>query len=138
MKHIFVDTSAWAAIADAGDSNHEIAQMYKEEIAKSCNLLVTNYIFDELHTLMLMNLGYQDTVDFKHDIDTLIETGIVEVVWVTEAIAEDAWMVFEKFNVDKEWSFTDCVSYVVIKQHKITEVFTFDRHFTQMGFVKQP
>jgi len=99
MKQVFVDTSAWDAIADAGDAKHEIALLYKEEIAENCRLVVTNYIFDELHTLMLMNHGYQ---------------------------------------VDKEWSFTDCVSYVVMKQCEITDVFTFDHHFTQMGFVKQP
>jgi predicted nucleic acid-binding protein len=33
---------------------------------------------------------------------------------------------------------TDCVSNVVMKQREITEVFTFDHHFEQMGFVKQP
>ena len=66
MKQVFVDTSAWDAIADAGDANHEAALLYKE------------------------------------------------------------------------WSFTDCVSYVVMKQREITEAFTFDDHFAQMGFIKQP
>ncbi|MCI0617433.1 PIN domain-containing protein [bacterium] len=138
MKQIFVDTSAWDAIADAGDANHEMALLYKDEIAENCRLVVTNYILDELHTLMLMNQGYQDTVDFKHQLDTMIQAGILEVVWVTEDIAAETWAVFEKYNVDKEWSFTDCVSYVVMKQREITDVFTFDHHFAQMGFVKQP
>lgn len=40
--------------------------------------------------------------------------------------------------ISKEWSFTDCVSYVVMKQREITEAFTFDHHFAQMGFIKQP
>ncbi|WP_448572870.1 hypothetical protein [Trichothermofontia sp.] len=35
-------------------------------------------------------------------------------------------------------SFTDCTSYVVMKQHRITEVFTFDHHFSQMGFIPCP
>ncbi len=138
MKQVFVDTSAWDAIADAGDANHEIALLYKDEIAENCRLVVTNYIFDELHTLMLMNQGYQDTVDFKRQLDTMIQAGILEVIWVTEDVAAEAWTVFEKFNIDKEWSFTDCVSYVVMKQREITDVFTFDHHFAQMGFVKQP
>lgn len=138
MKQVFVDTSAWDAIADAGDANHEIALLYKEKITENCRLVVTNYIFDELHTLMLMNQGYQDTVDFKRQLDIMVQAGIIEVVWVTEDIAAEAWSVFEKFNADKEWSFTDCVSYVVMKQREITDVFTFDHHFAQMGFVKQP
>ncbi len=43
MKQVFVDTSAWDAIADAGDANHEIALLYKDEIAENCRLVVTNY-----------------------------------------------------------------------------------------------
>ena len=93
---------------------------------------------DELYTLLLLNIGYQGAVSFKIKLDTLVQEGVVAVVWVTEAIAQDAWQVFEQFNVDKKWSFTDCVSYVVMKQRNITEAFTFDHHFQQMGFTKLP
>jgi predicted nucleic acid-binding protein len=48
-----------------------------------------------------------------------------------------AWEIFARFNVAKEWSFTDCTSYAVMKQLGITEVFAFDHHFTQMGFVRK-
>jgi len=40
--------------------------------------------------------------------------------------------------VDKQWSFTDCTSYVVMRQLGIEEAFAFDRHFEQMGFVRRP
>lgn len=64
--------------------------LYKDEIAESYRLVVTNYILDELYTLMLMNQGYQDTVDFKGQLDIMIQAGILEVVWVTEDIATEA------------------------------------------------
>jgi len=38
----------------------------------------------------------------------------------------------------KEWSFTDCMSYVVMKQLDIDEAFAFDHHFEQMGFMRRP
>ena len=41
----------------------------------------------------------------------------------------------EHYNVDKLWSFTDCTSYVAMKDSGITEVFAFDHHFEQMGFI---
>lgn len=85
-----------------------------------------------------MSLGYRKTVDFKSQLDILVTTNIIEVVWVTEDTAREAWAIFEKYNVDKHWSFTDCVSYVVMKQLGITEAFTFDRHFAQMSFVPRP
>lgn len=138
MRQIFVDTSAWDAIADGGDPNHEVALLFRDEIAEQCRLVVTNYILDELYTLLLMNIGYQRAVDFKRNLDVLIQEGILEIVWVSKEIATEAWIVFEQFNVDKQSSFTDCVSYVVMKQRGITEVFAFDDDFAQMGFVRQP
>jgi len=138
MRQIFVDTSAWDAIADAGDPNHEMALLFRDEIAGQCRLVVTNYVLDELYTLLLMNVGYQRAVDFKRNLDILVGERILKVVWVSEDVASEAWAVFERFNVDKQWSFTDCVSYVVMKQQEINEVFAFDDDFAQMGFVCRP
>jgi predicted nucleic acid-binding protein len=138
MRQVFVDTSAWDAIADGGDPNHDVVLLFRDEIAGQCQLVVTNYILDELYTLLLVNVGYQRAVDFKAKLDILAEEGVLEVVWVSEDMATEAWAVFERFNVDKQRSFTDCISYVVMKQCGITEVFAFDDDFAQMGFVCQP
>lgn len=138
MIKIFVDTSSWSAVADAGDPNHEIALIYRDEIAERCQLIATNYILDELYTLMLVNQGYKDAIDFKKQLDIMKQEGVLEIVWITEEIAMEAWNVFERFNIDKEWSFTDCVSFVVMKQLDIKEAFAFDHHFDQMGFLRKP
>jgi predicted nucleic acid-binding protein len=36
---------------------------------------------------------------------------------------------------DKEWSLTDCISFVVMKDRGLTEALTGDHHFEQAGFV---
>jgi uncharacterized protein len=36
---------------------------------------------------------------------------------------------------DKEWSLTDCISFIVMKDRGITEALTGDHHFEQAGFV---
>ena len=35
---------------------------------------------------------------------------------------------------DKHYSLTDCISMNVMRQHRLTEVLTHDRHFEQEGF----
>jgi hypothetical protein len=138
MNRIFVDTGAWDAIVDSGDLNHELALVFQTEITGRYKLVVTNYVLDELFTLLLMNVGYRRTVELKRQLDVLVEERILEIVWVTPEIATEAWRVFEQFNRDKEWSYTDCVSYAVMKQLDIEEAFAFDHHFDQMGFVRRP
>jgi predicted nucleic acid-binding protein len=138
VNSLFVDTSAWMAILDAGDVNHPTAVAYQTEIVDSCSLLVTNYILDELYTLTLMDLGYRFAMSVKRKLDLMSESRLLEVVWVDRALADESWRVFERFNQDKQWSFTDCVSYTVMKQRAIQEAFAFDHHFEQMGFIRRP
>ncbi len=138
MRQVFVDTSAWDALADSHDAHHEPALLFRQEITGRAQLVCTNYVLDELYTLLLLNIGYQATIKFKTKLDILIQERVLSVVWVTEAIAQEAWQVFTQFNVDKNWSFTDCVSYVIMRHRRIVEAFAFDHHFEQMGFTKLP
>ncbi|MFH1288962.1 MAG: PIN domain-containing protein [bacterium] len=41
---------------------------------------------------------------------------------------------FYKERSDKEWGLTDCVSFVVMQDYKLTEALTADEHFEQAGF----
>jgi uncharacterized protein len=36
---------------------------------------------------------------------------------------------------DKEWSLTDCISFVVMHERGLQEALTADHHFAQAGFV---
>jgi hypothetical protein len=138
VTDLFIDTSAWMAIVDVKDANHQAASAFQDGIDGGRRLVVTNYILDELLTLVLMDLGYRSAVDIKSKLDRLWQDGILDVVWVDSALADSAWSVFERFNQDKRWSFTDCVSFAVMKSRAITEAFAFDHHFEQMGFVRRP
>lgn len=138
MREIFIDTSAWGAIKDTSDVNHEVALLFREEISRKYRLVTTSYVLDETYTLLLISIGYARTVEFKRDIDVMIASGVLIVLHISESTEKAAWGIFEKFNTDKEWSFTDCTSRVVMEQREISEVFAFDHHFEQMGFVRKP
>ena len=61
--------------------------------------------------------------------------GVAEIHKITELDLELAWETFERF-ADKDWSFTDCTSKVVIEQRGITQAFAFDHHFKQFNTVQ--
>ena len=37
-------------------------------------------------------------------------------------------------RLDKDWSLTDCISFVVMRERGIAEALTADHHFEQAGF----
>ena len=115
MKKILIDTSAWAAISDNKDRHHASALNFIKKINGKYKLITTNYVLDETYTLLLMNAGYQTTIAFKQRIDIMVASQVLEIVWIDDAIANQSWQIFAKFNIDKEWSFTDSTSYAVMK-----------------------
>lgn len=44
----------------------------------------------------------------------------------------------KKLFIDKDFSFTDCTSFIVMELLRINEAFSFDKHFDQYGFIRLP
>jgi uncharacterized protein len=139
MRAVFVDTGAWDALEDRSDRNHSAAVRYRMPLRQErMPLYVTNFVLDESYTLLLQNVGYARTVAFKSTIDRMQTGGILTIIHVSEEVEKAAWEVFVRFNQDKTWSFTDCTTKVVMDSLGIQDVFAFDQHFEQMGFVRLP
>ena len=59
MRRLFVDTSAYFALTDKRDENHEAAAHFIHQLIRErTELLTTNYIVAETHTLLLNRIGY--------------------------------------------------------------------------------
>ncbi len=56
---------------------------------------------------------------------------------VSREVEEKALDIFEGYD-DKDFSFTDCVSFVVMWEMGMNQAFTFDQHFDQVGFIRKP
>jgi uncharacterized protein len=138
MNAIFVDTWAWYALTDTGDSNHLIAQIANEELQDAgYTLITTNFVVEETLTLVRYNLGHAAAVRFWHLLQDLIADGLVEYVRIEAVQEASAWQIFERYN-DQDFSFTDCTSFAVMRLRNLTEVFTGDHHFLIMGFILKP
>jgi predicted nucleic acid-binding protein len=49
----------------------------------------------------------------------------------------EGWQYFQQHQ-DKDYSLTDCISFVVMKRFSIETAFAFDQHFVQAGLKKVP
>jgi hypothetical protein len=66
-------------------------------------------------------------------LETLRESHDVLIVAPTLELFERGVEMFRQ-RPDKEWSLTDCISFVVMRDENIVDALTGDRHFEQAGF----
>jgi uncharacterized protein len=131
MKALFVDTAGWMACADAADPAHVKATTARDRWLERKGVLVTtDYIIDETLTLIRFRIGLSASEAWWNQVE-----GSARLQWelVTPERAEKARHLFFRY-ADKDFSFTDCTSFVVMQQLKLKQALTTDRHFKQIGF----
>ena len=125
---IFVDTAAFLALYMKRDQYHRQASRIFSSLARPFS--TSNHVVDELATLLGRIAGCHYAADRVADlyaspsIDVLSSTRDDEI----EAIR---WM---RKYADKGISFTDCISFSMMRRLRIRWAFTFDRHFRDAGF----
>ena len=126
---IFVDSGAWYACYVPSDADHAAATRWRT--ANTVPLLTTDYIIDETLTLMAARGHGDRALAFGVEV---FGGQLATTYYLSPSEIAAAWDVFQRFR-DKEWSFTDCTSKVVIETLGISQAFSFDQHFRQFGTV---
>src|SRR6266496_6468999 len=87
---------------------------------------------------ILLEIGAALAYGFRKQVVQIIEefqtSQNFEIVHLSLDLFDQAFQFFKKHQ-DKEWSLTDCVSFVVMEQPRMSQALTFDHHFQQAGFV---
>jgi predicted nucleic acid-binding protein len=132
-RTVFVDTSAFLAIKNRRDTLHNDAVTIKGRLLDAgVWLLTTDYVLDESYTIIRLRAGHRVAVEFGEE---LRASRLVRIEYLTLDAIEEAWTLFKRFK-DKEFSFTDCTSFALMRRLGLREALAFDGHFTQAGFVE--
>ena len=135
MKLMFVDTAAWVAAADSADAACPLVQESRDKWLSAGGLLTTtDYVIDETLTTLRFRLGLDAAEAWWLQIDGSTRLRIESI---DEARGERARALFFRYR-DKDFSFTDCCSFVLMQELRILPVLTLDHHFRQMGFEVVP
>jgi hypothetical protein len=127
-----MDTSGFFALWDARDQYHaEAVRIQDQLIGKRRRFLTTEYVVDETVTLLMMRHSHAAASDF---LDTVERSEALQIEWIGPERFHAAAVLFRK-HTDKDWSFTDCVSFVVMRELRIRDAMTTDHHFKQAGFI---
>ncbi len=99
-------------------------------LVKKTWLFTSDYVLDETLTLMRARLGHDKAVEFGR---WVLQSPLVKIIHIDEETWQAAWEIFVKHK-DKDFSFTDCTSFAIMRKLGLINAFTFDRHFEQAGF----
>lgn len=128
MEKAFIDTGPLFEFGTAQDrALHEKTSTLLQ--SPDYRWYSSTYVFDELMTLLAQRVPKPKVIAFG---EKLRES--TRLTWLHPSAEEEeaAWEIFRAYH-DKRWSFTDCLSFHLIKKHQLTWALAFDAHFAQMG-----
>ncbi len=133
---IFVDTSAWLAAADVRDGYHGAALRAQHELysGQFGRLITSDYILDETLTLLRRRIGPEGVRKFAAGLAASRSVQLVPIAPGHFLAARDLFL----DQGETSWSFTDCSSFVLMRELGISVAFTFDRGFREAGFEVRP
>lgn len=127
MSKVFADTFFFLALLNKNDEGHAKALEYSTLIDK---LITTEWVLTELADGLAAS---RHRGMFLRTRQELLADADVHVMPLDRKLYEEGIQLYAS-RADKEWSLTDCISFVVMRRESVTEALTGDHHFEQAGF----
>lgn len=128
---IFLDSGAFLGRYLPSDQHYHSATLGWQKIREErLQCYTSNLVISESLTLLARKAHYRFAVERGRKIYL---SNSLKILRSDEDDEKQAITLFGKF-ADQKISFTDCISFVLMRKHKIHYVFGFDRHFELAGF----
>lgn len=125
---VFLDTVHILALANPRDAYH--AQAIEASERHAGPYVTTGAILVEVADALCRRELREAAVRAIHDLRADAD---VECVAVEAALFDRGFELYRS-RADKDWSLTDCISFVVMRERGIEAALTADAHFVQAGF----
>jgi predicted nucleic acid-binding protein len=128
MKAVFADTFYFLALLNQRDAAHSRAVVASR--VPGVSLVTTEFVLVELADALCKP---------RHRGEVLALWKIVEadpafrLIRASTDVIQRGVKLYSS-HADKEWPLTDCISFIVMRDHSLSEALTADRHFEQAGF----
>ena len=128
MKTVFADTSFYAAMWNPLDQWHRVAREWASR--QPAHVVLTEFVIVEMGNYLS---GSRSRTYFSRLVRYLRGDARTSVIPATSDLLQAGLDLYEA-RQDKEWSVTDCISFVVMEEQGLTEALSSDHHFEQAGF----
>ena len=129
MNELFVDTSAFFALANLADKHHDEAVAAYQANVGDDNLQTSDHVVIETWYLLRSRLGRRAAMAFWDGFDR----EVITVLGVTAGDFRRGREIAQEWP-DQAFSIVDCTSFALIERLDIRRAFAFDRHFGIMRF----
>jgi predicted nucleic acid-binding protein len=130
VRSVFVDTSAFVALRNAAEAEHEQARAALSALlAEGAALFTSNYVFAETYTALMVRVGHAEAIEWGRRFRV---SGAIELARIEHELESVAWEILERHD-DKDWSYVDATSFALIERDGGNEAFALDAHFEQRG-----
>ncbi len=131
MPDVFLDTAYAIALSSRNDSFHTRAVSLSEELESAGTQLVTTHaVILEIGNALARRRHRAAAIRL---LNALVNDPTVRIIPISETLFARAFGLFSERGY-KEWSLTDCMSFLVMQDHGISDALTTDEHFEQAGF----
>ena len=132
---MFVDTSAFVALRNQAEREHERARRaLRALVDERVHLFTSNYVFSETYTALLVRVGRREAIEWGRRFRA---GAAIELVRVDESVEDDAWSILEQ-HADEAWSHVDATSFALMAREGVAEAFSLDTNFVQRGLRVHP
>ena len=131
MRIIFADAFYWIALLNRKDKYYPIIKAFNRNL-RNINLITTDEILTEFLNFYSSS-GIQMRSNAVSKVEDILNSKVVKVIHQKHDYFL-AGLSLYKQRLDKGYSLTDCISMSIMKELRINEVLTHDKHFTQEGF----
>jgi predicted nucleic acid-binding protein len=128
--NVFIDTSAFYALASRNDCFHKEAKKIFEKISMKSDIVTTSYVIVETAALLQNRGGHGVAVNFLNSVG---EGRWLRILWTSESLHHKGSALFRENS--RGVSLVDCVSFAAMRHYAIQYYFGFDEHFEGAGFI---
>jgi len=131
MRRVFADTYYWIALLNDRDQGHAAARAISQTLPQP-GIVTTQEVLSEVLTYFCA-YGRQVRQTIAAFIRQILTDPAITVHPQSSQSFLSGLALYEA-RPDKEYSLTDCISMLVMRQDAITEVLTNNDHLNQEGF----
>ncbi|MGH7236451.1 MAG: type II toxin-antitoxin system VapC family toxin [Nitrospiraceae bacterium] len=132
MKRLFADTSYWIALTNSFDQYHVKAVEVSSALG-NCRLFTTEAVLTEFLNA-LADKGPLVRAAAVETVETILRNSQFTVIPHSRRTFSRR-LAFYKARPDKGYSLTDCGSMLLMRERRLREALTTDRHFEQERFI---